>query len=104
MPSPRVRTCGSNHIDRVRGHPDVDLSEADFEVFLELAEEFPVFWHVSDIDNYTHGIIRELLALVVPQPPNDFRLPSHGPKPFFELQECFPDDRVGHRLAVIEPQ
>ncbi len=35
-----VRTCASNHIDRVRGHPDVDLSEADFEAFLQLAEKF----------------------------------------------------------------
>jgi hypothetical protein len=67
-----------NDIDRVRRHPDVDLPEAGFQSFLELAEEVSVLRHVVNINDNAHGVVFEHLVLMVPFTSHGLGFPHHG--------------------------
>ncbi len=48
---------GSEHIQKVSRHPDVDLAESTLEPFLELTEELEVFGKIRDVHEDANQLV-----------------------------------------------
>jgi hypothetical protein len=90
----------SDHVNGVRGHPDVNLPEARLEAFFELTEELAVFRQVGHINDDAHGVILVNLVWMLPPPTNDLRFPSHGPELILQSGTDWPSlNRSGRSIS-----
>ncbi len=86
----------------MRCHPDIELSKANLEVFLEQSKEAPVIFRVGDINDNAHQVIVINSPSVLPCAPDDLRLPCDRAEALSQFQQGVADEGIGHRLRVIK--
>lgn len=62
----------------MRGHPDVDLTEARFETFFVFPKELPGLRSIRHIDEHTSQLIPIGLSLMFPESENNLRFRRDG--------------------------
>ena len=94
----------SHYIHRVGGHPDVDLFEADFELLLELPEEFAVSRQVRYFDEEPRQVVVINSSFMFPNATQDLGFPRSGTELLSQFAERFYEQRLRDRLAVVKQQ
>jgi hypothetical protein len=56
----------SQHINRVAGHPNVDLAELQLQPILQVEKKLPVFRDILDVNEDTNQFVVINLALMMP--------------------------------------
>jgi hypothetical protein len=87
----------------MRSHPDVDLTEASFEPFLEFLEELAILRSVRHINENTDQFIAIDLILIFPETTDNLRLGRNDPKLPAQLKERISYQFIGNSFLVVKP-
>src|SRR5208283_188011 len=92
------------HFDQVCRHPDVELLESSFELFLEFQEELAMLRLVADVDEDADQIVAIRFPFLAPVSSDRLGFAGDSTEPLLQFEQGLGDDLVRDWLAVIEPE
>ena len=96
--------AGSEHLDRVRNHPDVELTEVALEPFFELDKPRAVFHGIGYVGEDSHEIVLVDPAFMLPDAADGLRLKRSRSKTLANGDEHFADERVRNSRSVVKAE
>src|SRR5436309_346436 len=81
----------SDRLDRIGGHPDVDLLKSRLQPVLKLLEEYEVFREVRDVDKHSGEFVLVRLTLMLPKAADGLSFRRYGSESLLQFQQRVSD-------------